>query len=81
MDLDFQMSGGNASIYGSKPIADLFLETTVLFADIAGFTAWSSAREPSSVFRLLEHIYGKPPMRLQAYLIYRKLLTRYTLHR
>jgi class 3 adenylate cyclase len=29
-----------------------------MFADIAGFTAWSSAREPSQVFILLETIYG-----------------------
>lgn len=29
-------------IYEGKPIADLFPETTILFADIAGFTAWSS---------------------------------------
>ena len=43
----------------TTPLADLFLETTVLFADIAGFTAWSSAREPSQVFILLETIYGK----------------------
>lgn len=42
----------------TTPLADLFLETTVLFADIAGFTAWSSAREPSQVFILLETIYG-----------------------
>jgi hypothetical protein len=28
--------------YGSKPIADLFPQTTIMFADIAGFTAWSS---------------------------------------
>jgi len=41
----------------SKPIADLFPNTTVLFADIAGFTAWSSVREPSQVFTLLETIY------------------------
>jgi hypothetical protein len=27
-----------------KPIADLFPNTTVLFADIVGFTAWSSTR-------------------------------------
>jgi hypothetical protein len=51
--------GGSPAIYGSRPLADLFLETTVLFADIAGFTAWSSAREPSQVFTLLENIYGK----------------------
>ena len=30
---------GNSS---GKPLADLFLETTVLFADISGFTAWRS---------------------------------------
>ena len=33
--------------YKGKPIADLFTETTILFADIAGFTAWASVREPS----------------------------------
>eukprot|EP00980_Cylindrotheca_fusiformis_P013962 scaffold3628_cov112-Cylindrotheca_fusiformis.AAC.4 len=43
---------------GRAPLADLFLETTVVFADIAGFTAWSSAREPAQVFVLLETIYG-----------------------
>jgi len=42
----------------TKPIADLFPYTTVLFADISGFTAWSSVREPSQVFTLLETIYG-----------------------
>jgi hypothetical protein len=42
----------------ARPIADLFTETTVLFADIAGFTAWSSAREPAQVFTLLETVYG-----------------------
>jgi Adenylate and Guanylate cyclase catalytic domain len=44
-------------ILESKPIADLFPNTTVLFADIAGFTAWSSVREPSQVFTLLETVY------------------------
>ena len=33
----------------SKPIANLFRESTILFADIAGFTAWSSMREPGQV--------------------------------
>jgi hypothetical protein len=35
------------------PIADIFPQTTILFADIVGFTAWSSAREPTQVFQLL----------------------------
>lgn len=42
----------------SKPIADLFPRVTVMFADISGFTAWSSSREPSQVFMLLEAIYN-----------------------
>ena len=41
----------------SAPIADLFPSATVLFMDIEGFTAWSSQREPSQVFVLLETIY------------------------
>eukprot|EP00977_Amphora_coffeiformis_P006818 scaffold1498_cov163-Amphora_coffeaeformis.AAC.10 len=44
--------------YKGKPIADLFPETTIMFADIVGFTAWSSTREPSAVFTLLEGIYA-----------------------
>jgi len=44
-------------IQNSPPIADLFPSATVLFMDIAGFTAWSSQREPSQVFTLLETIY------------------------
>ena len=28
-----------------------------MFADIVGFTKWSSMREPSQVFKLLENIY------------------------
>jgi Adenylate and Guanylate cyclase catalytic domain len=47
----------SSSIFGSDPIADLFPHTTVMFLDIAGFTAWSSEREPSQVFMLLENIY------------------------
>mmetsp|Transcript_42798 Transcript_42798/g.46468 ORF Transcript_42798/g.46468 Transcript_42798/m.46468 type:complete len:297 (-) Transcript_42798:1064-1954(-) len=41
----------------SKPIAELFPDTTVFFGDIAGFMAWSSVREPSHVFTLLETLY------------------------
>lgn len=42
---------------GSQPIADLFPNCSVLFADIAGFTAWSSTRDPEQVFILLQTIY------------------------
>jgi class 3 adenylate cyclase len=42
----------------SEPIADLFPRATVLSADISGFTAWSSEREPSQVFTLLESMFG-----------------------
>jgi class 3 adenylate cyclase len=48
---------GVGGIYKSKPIADLFPETTVLFGDIVGFTAWSSVRDPTQVFTLLETVY------------------------
>ncbi|CAB9525464.1 Receptor-type guanylate cyclase gcy [Seminavis robusta] len=41
----------------ARPIADLFPSATVLFADISGFTAWSSEREPVQVFYLLESLY------------------------
>ena len=41
----------------TKPLADLFLETTVMFADICGFTAWSSVRDPTQVFSLLEAVF------------------------
>jgi len=40
-----------------KPIADFFPHTTVMFADISGFTAWSSEREPVQVFCLLETLF------------------------
>lgn len=42
---------------GSVPIAEFFPEVTILFADIAGFTSWSSVREPSQVFELLETVF------------------------
>ena len=50
--------GGGGINDPTRPIADLFPSATVLFADIAGFTSWSSVREPSQVFVLLETLYG-----------------------
>eukprot|EP00980_Cylindrotheca_fusiformis_P005866 scaffold1231_cov107-Cylindrotheca_fusiformis.AAC.14 len=49
---------GTSKTNGSAPLADLFPSVTVVFADLVGFTAWSSAREPHQVFILLETIYG-----------------------
>ncbi|KAL7570689.1 hypothetical protein ACA910_017813 [Epithemia clementina (nom. ined.)] len=45
------------TVLTSKPLADLFTDTTVMFADIAGFSEWSSVREPAQMFTLLETIY------------------------
>lgn len=60
--LDNYMSGSQDQREDLKqnkaPIADLFTDATVMFGDIAGFTAWSSTREPSQVFILLETLYG-----------------------
>jgi class 3 adenylate cyclase len=53
------LKGTNDTINGmSRPIAELFSDTTVMFADISGFTAWSSVREPTQVFILLETLYS-----------------------
>eukprot|EP00980_Cylindrotheca_fusiformis_P012124 scaffold2929_cov107-Cylindrotheca_fusiformis.AAC.3 len=53
--LDF---GDGSNYFDSLPLADLFPNVTVVIADIVGFTAWSSAREPQQVFLLLESIYS-----------------------
>jgi hypothetical protein len=34
--------------FKTRPIADFFPESTIMFADISGFTAWASTREPVS---------------------------------
>ena len=54
---DNRKKGSKAGPKG-PPIADLYLESTILFADVVGFTAWSSVREPSQVFSLLETLFG-----------------------
>jgi Adenylate and Guanylate cyclase catalytic domain len=51
-------AGGSLSSTSGAPIADLFPEATVFFADLAGFTKWSSSRSPADVFGLLETIYS-----------------------
>ena len=51
---DFLTSEG---VFGSKAIADFFPYTTIMFCDLVGFSAWSSTRQPSAVFSLLEVLY------------------------
>lgn len=41
----------------SKAIADLYPAATIMFAEIPAFTAWSSIREPTHIFMLLEAIF------------------------
>lgn len=41
-----------------SPIAQLYTDSTVFFADISGFTEWSSSRQPTEVFQLLETLYA-----------------------
>jgi len=53
--MDSMIAAGD--IDDSEPIADLFPNASVMFADVAGFTAWSSERDPSQVFKLLETLY------------------------
>lgn len=64
--LEEEQSGDNTTarhhddddiILPGKPLAELFPEATIMFADLAGFTAWSSVREPAQVFILLETLY------------------------
>ena len=38
-------------------LPDLFLNTTIMLADIEGFAAWSSVREPVQVFKFLESLF------------------------
>jgi hypothetical protein len=60
-DNAFDDEGGASDDFADrnvKQIAELFPETTIMFVDIAGFTAWASRSEPSHVFTLLEAYYG-----------------------
>jgi class 3 adenylate cyclase len=41
----------------STPVAQYYPNVTVLFADVVGFTSWSSIRDPYQVFTLLETLY------------------------
>jgi hypothetical protein len=44
-------------IQNTPPIADLFKNTTIMFADMVSFTEWSSMHSPEDVFYLLETLF------------------------
>ena len=50
-------AGVNVDLTASPPNAVFYEETTIMFADMVGFTAWSSTRGPVDVFGLLESVY------------------------
>jgi class 3 adenylate cyclase len=39
-------------------LAELYPDVTIFMADIAGFTAWSSQREPQQIFSFLEQVFA-----------------------
>lgn len=43
-------------VENEDPPPDLFLNSSILVADVTGFTAWSSVREPVQVFKFLEQL-------------------------
>ncbi|KAG7341727.1 adenylate/guanylate cyclase with integral membrane sensor [Nitzschia inconspicua] len=42
----------------NQALAELFPDVTVFMADISGFTAWASVREPHEIFTFLEQVFG-----------------------
>lgn len=44
---------------GEQRIAEAYPETTVLFADIVGFTPWAGRTDPSDVVRLLDDLFTR----------------------
>lgn len=51
---DSNCAGGGTT----RPLAMVYPDTTIMFADLAGFTSWSSTRTPEQVFELLEALYS-----------------------
>ena len=45
--------------HGEERIAEHYPETTVLFADVAGFTAWANRTDPVRVVGLLEDLFTR----------------------
>eukprot|EP00978_Attheya_sp_CCMP212_P030754 scaffold114229_cov55-Attheya_sp.AAC.1 len=55
-----QRNMNDKSPYGkeSLPIADIHQTCTLMFADIVGYTTWSSNHQPEEIMKLLETLYG-----------------------
>ncbi|MEX0626622.1 MAG: adenylate/guanylate cyclase domain-containing protein [Chloroflexota bacterium] len=45
--------------HGDEPIADTYPNTTVLFADLAGFTPWAQHTDPAEVVRFLDDLFSR----------------------
>jgi guanylate cyclase len=45
--------------HGEERIAELYPETTVLFADIVDFTPWASRTDPATVVSLLDDLFSR----------------------
>jgi guanylate cyclase len=45
--------------HGESRIAETYPETTVVFADVAGFTPWANATEPGRVVDLLDDLFTR----------------------
>jgi adenylate cyclase len=45
--------------HGEERIAEQYPDTTVLFADVAGFTAWANRTDPARVVALLEDLFTR----------------------
>jgi len=53
----FLRSAVEESASNASPLASKYPDCTVYFADLVGFTKWSSTRQPEMVFQLLEAIF------------------------
>jgi Adenylate and Guanylate cyclase catalytic domain len=58
VDASVNSSNALSQVLNQGSIAQVYPDTTVIFADIVGFTSWSSSREPTQVFHLLEVLYA-----------------------
>jgi guanylate cyclase len=53
--------------HGEEHIADAYPDTTVVFADLAGFTPWTRRMDPDRVVALLDDLFGRIDERAAAH--------------